>query len=56
MQTYKNRTIVTNYACFCSVTMLTSQTSPEIIGNHAEVPGCANSCNKFVWIRSWWTM
>jgi len=44
--------IVTDYACFCSATMLTSKKIPEIIENHSEVLGCANSCNKFVSNRS----
>ena len=40
--------IVTNCACFCSATMLTSRLISEIIANHSEVSGCANSCNNFV--------
>jgi len=50
-ETYKKQKIVTNCACFCSLTILTS----KIIENYCEVSGCANSCNKFVWIRSLWT-
>jgi len=48
MQAYKKQKIVTNYVCFCSATMLTSRLITEIIENHSEVSGCANSCNKFV--------
>jgi len=44
---------VTNCACFRSSTMLTSKIIAEIIENHSEVYGCANSCNKFVSIRFW---
>jgi len=44
--------IVTNYACFCSATMLTSKTIPDNIENQSEISGCANSSNKFVSIRS----
>jgi len=40
--------IVTTYACFCSTTMFTSKIIPEIMENHSEGSGCANSCNKFV--------
>ena len=43
-ETYKKQKIVTNCACFCSLTILTS----KIIENYCEVSGCANSCNKFV--------
>jgi len=30
-----------------------SKIIPEMIENHSVVSGCANSCNKFVSIRSW---
>jgi len=52
MQTYKNPKIVTNYAFFCSATMLTSKIIPQITEKHSEVSGCANSCDIFVSIRS----
>jgi len=49
MQTYnKQQKIVTNNACFCSATMLTSKIIPEITENHTEDCGCTESCNKFV--------
>jgi len=47
METCKN--IITNYACFCAETTLTSKTMEEIIENHSEFDGCANSRNKFVY-------
>jgi len=34
-QTYKKQKIVTNYACFCSATMLVSKLITEIIENHS---------------------
>ena len=45
-----------NCACFCAATMLTSEVITEIIENHSEVSGWANSCNKFVSNRSCQTM
>jgi len=51
-----NNTIVTNYACFCSPTTLTSKTITKIIENRFEFSRCANSCNKFISNRSWQTM
>ena len=50
--TYKNKKIVTNYACFCSSTTLASKMITEIIKNHSEFSGCPKSCNKFVSSRS----
>jgi len=49
METYKKQKLVTNYICFRS-TMLTTKMR---IGNHSEFSGCPNSCNKFVYSRSW---
>ena len=48
IETYKAKKIVTNYACFCSATMLTKKITTKIIENHSESSGCANSCNQFV--------
>jgi len=45
MKTLNNKKIVSNNACFCSVTLLTSKFIIEIIENHSEVSGCAKSCN-----------
>ena len=53
---YKRQKIVTYYVCFYSSTMLTSKITTEIIENHSEFSGCLNSCNIFVWSRSWHTM
>jgi len=36
----KTQKIVTNYACFCAVTTLTSKIIAEIIENHSEIYGC----------------
>ena len=36
--------------------MLTMKTIPEIIEKHSEFYICANSCNKFVSVRSWQIM
>jgi len=47
METSKKQKIVTNHACFCSATMLISKIKAEIIENHSELYGCANSSNKF---------
>jgi len=49
---YKRKTIVTNYVCFCSSTLVTLKITTEIIENHSEFSGCPNSCNKFVSSRS----
>ena len=40
-----------NCACFCAVTMLTLKLTTEIIENHSEFCGAANTCNKFVSYR-----
>jgi len=48
METYKKQKIVTNYACFCLATSLTSKIILEITENHSDVSGCTNSYNKFV--------
>jgi len=48
----KNNKFVTNYVCFCSLTMLTSKIITEIIENHTEFSVCVNSCYKFVASRS----
>jgi len=39
METYKRQKIFTNYACFCSSTMLTSKIITEIIENPSEFSG-----------------
>ena len=36
--------------------MSTAKIITETIEHHSECPGCANSCNKFLLIRSWQTM
>jgi len=54
METYKNqkcRKIVTNYDCFSSSTILTSETIAEIIENRSEFSVFVNSC-KYVSCRS----
>jgi len=44
----KNKRNVTNYACFCSATMLTYKMWTEIMENHSAFSGFANTCNKCV--------
>jgi len=46
-ETYKKQRMVTSCACFCSETMLASQTT-ENLENLFVFFGSANSCNKFV--------
>ena len=41
--------IVTNCACFCSATMLSSTIITDVIESHSEFSGCANNCNQFIW-------
>jgi len=48
METCKKQKFVTNYACFCAATTLTSKIKAEIIENHSGFYGYANICNKFV--------
>jgi len=46
-KTFKKQTkSFTNYACFCSATMLTSKIITEIIEKHSEFSVWVNSCNK----------
>jgi len=52
METCKKQKNVTNYACFCAATTLTSKIIAEIIENHSEFDGCSDSYNKFVSNRS----
>jgi len=52
MQTYKTQKHRYEYSCLCSATIWTSKIIPEIVENRSEVPGCANSGNEFVSIRS----
>jgi len=52
MKNLYNKKIVTNNACFCSATMLTSKIRTKIIENYSEVSGCASSCIKSVSSRS----
>ena len=48
MEICKKQKNVTNYACFCAATMLTSNIIAEIIENLSEFSQCTNGCNKFV--------
>jgi len=48
MEACKKQTNHYQYACFCPATTLTSKIIAEIIENHYDFRGCANSCNKFV--------
>jgi len=46
MEAYKRKNRY-QYTYFCLATMLASTSTTEIVENHSESSGCANSCNKF---------
>jgi len=48
MEACKKQTNRYNYTFFSAATTLTSNIMAELIENHYEFCGCANSCNKFV--------
>jgi len=56
METYTSKKIFANYDCCCSAKMFSSKIITNIVENHSEFSGWANSCNKFVSSRSLSTM